>query len=182
MTIRSFMQTTIIAGAAGLMLLAGGALSQTAPQQNQAPNQPVATPPAPTAPTRPLAAPDPMKMEDVSRIRGAIVYGSDNKKIGSVSTILMNPASLTLDRLVVSDGGILGVGSHLVAMPIEEFAWDPQSAGFRVAVTADELKRMPEWKEQLSQLPPPDAPARPAPPKAPAPAAGGTKPAAPPSN
>lgn len=146
MTIRSFTHTTIIASTVGLMLLAGAAMGQTTPAQNQpsTQNQPTTVPPIGAPAVQLKAAPDPLRMEDVGRIKGAAVYGSDNKKLGSVSTVLMEPASKTIDRLVVSDGGILGVGSHLVAIPLQEFSWDAQMAVFRLAVNSDELKRMPE--------------------------------------
>ncbi len=170
MTIRPYTQTTIIAGTAGLLLLAGAALGQTTPPQKQpmtpptTQNQPAATQPTTIPPvgapvTQLKAAPDPLRMEDVSRIKGAPVWGTDNRKLGSVATMLMEPASKTIDRLVISDGGILGVGSHLVAIPIADFSWDPQTAVFRLAISSDELKRLPEWKEQLTQLPPGDMPA-----------------------
>jgi sporulation protein YlmC with PRC-barrel domain len=132
----------------------------------------------PTAQQQPQlrVAPDPLKMEDVSRVKGAAVYGSDNKKLGSVTTMLMEPASKTIDRLVVSDGGILGVGSHFVAIPLQEFAWDEKEAVFRLAINSDELKRMPEWKEQLSQLPAGSMPPPPPVPSRTAPAASGSMP------
>lgn len=174
MTIRSLTQTTIIAGAASLLLLSGAALGQTsAPQAPQ--NRPTTIPTTQTQPQL-RAAPDPLKMEDVSRVKGAAVYGSDNKKLGSVSTLLMEPASKTIDRLVVSDGGILGVGSHFVAIPLQEFAWDEKEAVFRLAISSDELKRMPEWKEQLSQLPAGSMPPPPPVPSKTAPAASGSAP------
>jgi sporulation protein YlmC with PRC-barrel domain len=46
-------------------------------------------------------------MEDASKIKGADVYGADNKKIGTVSTVLMKPDSKTVDRLVVVSGSVL---------------------------------------------------------------------------
>src|SRR6266851_3473359 len=69
---------------------------------------------------------DPLKQEDVSQIKGATVYGSDDKKIGA--------------------GGVLGVGAHDVALPIDQFRGDAGKGGFKIAKTEDELKKMPEWK------------------------------------
>src|SRR5229473_1996137 len=89
---------------------------------------------------------DPLKQEDVSQIKGATVYGSDDKKIGRVSTVLMKPDSKTIDRLVVGAGGVLGVGAHDVALPIDQFRGDAGKGGFKIAKTEDELKKMPEWK------------------------------------
>jgi sporulation protein YlmC with PRC-barrel domain len=52
--------------------------------------------------------PDPVAQKDVSEVKGSAAYSSDYKKIGSVSTVLMDPKSKKVDRLVVSEGGVLG--------------------------------------------------------------------------
>jgi hypothetical protein len=71
----------------------------------------------------------------------------------------MKPDTKTIDRLVVGEGGVLGVGSHDVALPIDAFSWDAQKGGFRIAKSADELKSMPEWKQpQSAEAPAPSAP------------------------
>ena len=90
-------------------------------------------------------------MEDVSKITGSSVYGSDDKKIGSVSTVLMKPDSKQIDRFVVTEGGVLGVGGRDVALPADEFKWDASKGGFKIAKTEDQLKSMPEWKAAGSQ-------------------------------
>jgi hypothetical protein len=97
-------------------------------------------------------------MEDISKINGASVYGSDDAKIGSISTVLMKPESKTIDRFVVGEGGVLGVGTHYVALPITAFSWDSQRGGFKLAKTADDLKAMPEWKQQVAEAPDSGAP------------------------
>lgn len=151
MSIATSARTSLIVLSGALMLLGGVASAQTT-----APAQRPATPPATSAPsntgpaaTAPAAkpAPNPLAMEDVSKLNGAVVYGNDDKRIGSVSTALMKPDTKQIDRLVVSDGGILGIGKHLVALPVENFKWDAQKAVFRVSMTADDLKNMPQWKE-----------------------------------
>jgi sporulation protein YlmC with PRC-barrel domain len=142
------MRSKLIATASALALIAGSALAQTtapsSPSRTPDPSSSIST----TAPTVRRPAPDPLKMEDVSRISGSAVYGTDNGKIGSVSTVLMNPESKTIDRLVVSAGGVLGVGGHKVALPVDQFAWDSEKDGFKVAKSSDDLKAMPEWQAQ----------------------------------
>ena len=136
------------------LLTAGSALAQSLspPSHPAGGGSPGA---AGTAVSKPAApAPNPLAMEDVSKIDGAAVYDSSGKKIGSVSTVLMQPSSKTIDRLVVGEGGILGIGSHRVALPLSAFSWDSQKGGFTVAQTADQLKSMPEWRQtQLSEAP-----------------------------
>jgi hypothetical protein len=86
-----------------------------------------------------------LKQEDVSQITGAAVYGGDNKKIGSIATVLMRPDSHEIDRLVVGAGGVLGVGAHQVALPVDQFRWDSEKGGFKIAKTEADLKAMPAW-------------------------------------
>ena len=101
---------------------------------------------------------DPLESEDISQIDGTAVAGGDGSKIGKVSTVLMNPSTKRVDRLVVAEGGVLGVGSHLVALPIDAFKWDSQNQNFVVQKTADDLKAMPEWQQpQLAENPNADA-------------------------
>jgi hypothetical protein len=94
--------------------------------------------------------PDPLMGEDVSKVNGADVRGRDDKKIGDVETVLMKPDSKQVDRVVVDVGGVLGIGAHRVALPIDDLKWDPRAGAFRVSRTGDELKAMPEWKAPTS--------------------------------
>jgi sporulation protein YlmC with PRC-barrel domain len=144
------MRSTLIATVSAVMLMAAPALAQTAPSaptRTPDPNASISAPaPIPRTPT-----PDPLVMEDVSKISGFAVYGTDNSKVGSVSTVLMNPANKTIDRLVVNSGGLLGVGGHKVAIPVDEFKWDGEKDAYRLAKTADDLKSMPEWQSQTAR-------------------------------
>jgi PRC-barrel domain protein len=106
-----------------------------------------------------------LKQEDVSQIKGATVYGGDNKKIGSIATVLMRPDSHQIDRLVVGAGGVLGVGAHDVALPVDQFRWDSATGGFKIKKTEADLKAMPVWvasgadKGMNGSSAPPPAPA-----------------------
>ena len=60
----------------------------------------------------------------------------------------MQPSTKTIDRLVVSSGGVLGIGMHYVVLPIADFSWDAQKAAFKVSETAKDVKAMPEWKAE----------------------------------
>jgi sporulation protein YlmC with PRC-barrel domain len=142
------MRSKLIATASALALIAGSALAQTtAPSStNRTPNPTNSMSTTAPAPRTPAA--NPLKMEDISKISGSAVYGSDNSKIGSISTVLMNPESKTIDRFVVSAGGVLGVGGHKVALPVDQFTWDGEKDGFKLSKTTDDLKAMPEWQTQ----------------------------------
>ncbi len=92
-----------------------------------------------------MPAVNPLTTPDVSLLNGTDVYGANGNKIGSVSTALMNPTSKKIDRLVVSAGGVLGIGAHRVALPVDQFTWDAGKLGFLIAQTEQQLKSMPAW-------------------------------------
>ena len=98
-----------------------------------------------------VPAVNPLTQEDVSHIAGTAVYGSDDKKIGTISHVLMKPDSKTIDRLVVAEGGVLGIGAHNVALPIDRFKWSQDKEAFTIAKTGDELKTMAEWQDRTRE-------------------------------
>ena len=59
----------------------------------------------------------------------------------------MDPSSKKIDRLVVTAGGVLGVGGHRVAVPVDQFSWDSDRGVFKLGMTEAALKQMPEWIE-----------------------------------
>src|SRR5581483_7947180 len=124
------MRKSLMTAAAAIALMAGPALAQ-------APGS--ATPrPAPASPSAQTTAPrthkmDPLKQEDLSQVKGTDVYGADDKKIGSIDTVLMKPESKTIDRLVVKSGGVLGVGGRDVAIPVDQFSWDSNHDAFKLS-------------------------------------------------
>lgn len=154
---------TTAAVAALLAFGAGGAFAQastsgpgaTAPSRSAAPPSSNA-PSTSNAPSSSSSTPmkDPLSSEDISQIDGSSVVASDGTSIGKISTVLMDPASKKVDRLVIAEGGVLGVGAHKVSLPVDSFHWDARKHQFTVQKTADDLKAMPEWQQpQLAAAP-----------------------------
>jgi hypothetical protein len=132
-----------IAAAAVLAMMTVAASAQTTSPSTPRPASPGAT----TAPVQREPAINPLTKDDVSNIEGTTVYGGDDGKIGYVSTVLMDPQSKKIDRLVVNAGGMLGMGGHRVAMPIDQFKWDADKGAFKLSTTLASIKSMPEWVE-----------------------------------
>jgi sporulation protein YlmC with PRC-barrel domain len=145
------MRSVAIAGFSAALLLTASAYAQstpgdTTPRSGGAPSYSPAATPKP-------AAKNPLMQEDISKIEGTSVLGSDSKKLGEVSRVLMKPEDKQVDRLVIRTGGILGMGGHLVALPIDEFSWFSDAAAFKVAKTAEDLKSMAAWQEPSAATP-----------------------------
>jgi hypothetical protein len=88
------MRKVVIAAASTLALLSGPVIAQTsAPSSGASPSTaPLGGMSGPAA-SMPKPAQNPLTDEDVSKIKGTNVYGSDGKKIGDVSTALMKPGA-----------------------------------------------------------------------------------------
>jgi sporulation protein YlmC with PRC-barrel domain len=133
---------------ASALAFAAPAMAQTAPS-GSAGQAPAHSPGLGSAPSAPAAqqkpAVNPLTTDDVSQLNGTNVYGGNGGKVGSISTALMNPESKKIDRLVISAGGVLGIGAHHVALPISQFNWQSDKGGFQIAQTEEQLKTMPEW-------------------------------------
>jgi len=65
----------------------------------------------------------------------------------------MDPASKRIDRLVISAGGVLGVDTRDVVLPIDKFSWDAKEGALKISSTANQLKMMPAWHEQPAAAP-----------------------------
>jgi sporulation protein YlmC with PRC-barrel domain len=79
-----------------------------------------------------------------SKIVGSPVVNDANEKIGDVDDLLVEPSDKVLFA-VLSVGGFLGMGEHLVVVPFSRL----QITGNRVLLpggTKDALKALPEFK------------------------------------
>ena len=148
---------TIPIAVADLALLSATVSAQTTQTPPARPMPPGQS--ATSVPVKPAPAINPLTQEDVSLIEGTTVHGGDDAKLGSISTVLMDPKTKQVDRLVVAAGGVLGIGSHRVAIPVDQFSWDGDKGVFKLTKDMASLKAMPEWVEGAttatgSSLPP----------------------------
>jgi sporulation protein YlmC with PRC-barrel domain len=138
------MRTLAIAAVSALLLSSVSVYAQTTP----GPATPGARAPgAAPAAAAPQPAPNPLKQEIVSNIEGTTVNGKNDAKLGSVSEVLMDPNSKKIDRLVVKTGGVLGLGGHRFALPVDQFSWESDKGVLKVSMDEAAVKSQPEWVE-----------------------------------
>ncbi len=82
-----------------------------------------------------------------SKIVGAKVYNNANENIGSVEDIVLKPDG-SMDEVVLSVGGFLGIGDKYVAVPFSDLkiAHDGSSLKITTNGTKDSLKALPDYK------------------------------------
>jgi sporulation protein YlmC with PRC-barrel domain len=72
------------------------------------------------------------------------VYNDKGEKIGKVDDLVMAPDG-TLSAAIVNVGGFLGMGKHLVAIPLRQFAHVAPKAVLPNA-SKDQLKALPKFE------------------------------------
>ena len=81
-----------------------------------------------------------------SKLRGTVVLGSDNQKVGDVVDILLDKSG-QVRAFIVGVGGVLGLGAKEVAIDLTEFREVPATNGNKTHL------KVPMTKEQLAQAP-----------------------------
>ncbi|MFF7400044.1 PRC-barrel domain-containing protein [Achromobacter sp. NPDC008082] len=79
-----------------------------------------------------------------SKMSGSTVYNSNKEKIGTVDDLILGPPDW-VPYAVLSVGGILGLGNHLVTVPLSKMQIADDQLVLPEA-TKDTLKALPEFK------------------------------------
>ena len=82
-----------------------------------------------------------------SKVKGADVIGSDDKKIGDVSDILFSKDG-KIEAYILSVGGFLGVGAKEVALAPSslQLTQDKDEWKFKISMTKDQLAQAPNFE------------------------------------
>jgi len=82
------------------------------------------------------------------KVEGTSVYGSDDKKIGTVQRVMLDKVSGKVAYAVVSFGGFLGMGEDYYPMPWPNMKYDTNLGGYRVGITESQLKGAPKYNRE----------------------------------
>ena len=97
-------------------------------------------------------------------ILGSSVFNANGEKLGSVDDIVINRGNGRILSVVIRDGGLLGIGGKLVAVPYGAFGYDASKGRLTLDVTPERLEQAPasegdgwlefdseEWTEELTE-------------------------------
>ena len=98
----------------------------------------------------PILAADNMQTADefrTSKLVGSKVYNNANENIGSIEDIVLK-ADGSLDEVVLSVGGFLGIGDKYVAVPFSNLKITRDGSGVKIVTdgTKETLKAQPEYQ------------------------------------
>ncbi len=80
-----------------------------------------------------------------SKVIGASVYNAQNEQVGTVSDLFLNRQN-QVAMAVIAVGGVVGIGSKLVAVPFDKLQIDDKDKVVMADGNKDALSRMPDVK------------------------------------
>ena len=132
-------------------LAAVPAAASFAQSPNPAPTPPNVTQPSPMpnpAPMPPAAQktkPADTALGNAKAMVGLTAFSSDGSKMGSVQSVSASPDG-SIKAIYLKTGGFLGFGGKLVLIPEGKFTKSGEA--IQLGMTADEVSKLPEVKEQ----------------------------------
>ena len=89
------------------------------------------------------------EVKTASKLIGSSVVGPDGKAIASVADILLSPVGEARYALLTT-GGMLGVGSKVVAVPVSSLTFTRSDQPLKTAMTAEQLGKLAPVRMQAS--------------------------------
>ena len=82
-----------------------------------------------------------------SQLVGSKVYNNANDNIGSIEDIILKPDG-SIDEVVLSVGGFLGMGDKYVAVPFSDLKITRDGSSLKIVTlaTKDSLKALPDYQ------------------------------------
>src|ERR1700751_1735124 len=79
------------------------------------------------------------------KVEGTAVYGSDERKIGSIERVMIDKQSGRVSYAVLGFGGILGLGNDHYPLPWQSLKYDTRLGGYVTGVTESQLRGAPTY-------------------------------------
>jgi sporulation protein YlmC with PRC-barrel domain len=77
------------------------------------------------------------------RVEGALVYGRDGERIGTIERLMLDKRTGVVAYAVVKCGGVLAGERHHYPIPWSSLKFDPARKAFEAVSTLDELRGGP---------------------------------------
>ena len=126
------------------------ATSPSAADRNAAERGGAAQPPAAGGAAQRGTATTAPSQQRLADLVGADVVGSGGDKVGEVDDIVISTAGADGTRAVLQVGGVAGIGEKRISVPISQLTVErpanDKEPTLRVAMDADALQRLPEYK------------------------------------
>src|SRR5262245_38629227 len=87
------------------------------------------------------------RVAKASEVLGMEIKNLQDEKLGQVEDLAIDVESGRVLQVLVSSGGILGMGDKVTAVPPSAFIWDAGSPTLRLDATKDKVKGAPVFEK-----------------------------------
>jgi sporulation protein YlmC with PRC-barrel domain len=129
------------------LLLTTGALAQMSPPE------PVPRAAAPATPA-PKVTLQTMPEWYGSKLIGMDVKNPQGQALGEIDDLVLDSKDAKLKSVVISTGGMLGIGAKKVEVPWDQLKPASDEQAFIVAMTKEELQQAPGWQRATEKVSP----------------------------
>lgn len=84
-----------------------------------------------------------LRLVSLARLLGDDVRNYEDDELGSIRDVMLDTATGEIAYIILSAGGILGIGEKLIAIPWYAFEQDPDAKCMRLNVDRQSLKEAP---------------------------------------
>src|ERR1700759_291214 len=84
------------------------------------------------------------------KVEGTAVYGTGDKKIGSIERVMIDKQNGKVSYAVLGFGGFLGIGNDHYPLPWQSLKYDTAVGGYRTGVTKNQLRGAPRYSDEQS--------------------------------
>lgn len=90
---------------------------------------------------------DEMRITSANQMMGKTVVGPDGRKLGTVADVIVDPSSGEAQEVILSHGGLLGLGEKQVAIEFSKLRPMPDGDELQTSsLTAEQIEQMPEFE------------------------------------
>ncbi len=80
-----------------------------------------------------------------SRVKGTDVYDSDGTHIGRVTDVMIERKTGKVAYLILSSGGLFGIGGQVQPLPWSTVSYDPAIQGYRHLMASEHIRNAPSF-------------------------------------
>lgn len=82
------------------------------------------------------------------KVEGTYVYDASGESIGTVHDLMIDKVSGKVAYVVLSSGGILGIGDKRIPLPWGALTYDTDKGGYVTSISRDTLTTAPAYADQ----------------------------------
>lgn len=88
---------------------------------------------------------EPNRLIASNRVEGTAVYNEEGEKLGTIHNFMVDKQSGQVEYVVLSFGGLFGLGADYYPLPWESLTYDTDQGGYIVDIDKETLETAPRY-------------------------------------